>query len=361
MRRLIGRLGCVSRVIGPPEGGPQVLDNRLQSGHRSGHAVAFTENRRARDQYAGTGTNDERRRRGVDASIHLHIARRVEPFDQRAHPFDLRHRGVNELLMTEARIDRHDQYLVHVVDDFLQHAGGVAGWIATPARLPSELIRCTVRCRWWLPSQCTRSESDPASANETRSQSGSETIRCVSRGRCVTPRSDFTIAGPIERFGTNRSVHHVDVDAIRSSLLCLDHLLTETSEVGGEDRRGQLDDPGHTLLIDRGLEDALNGGVEHRVVLVIGLLHRQPFDERARETRDDAVISPQALVAFSLRIAAGERHHSHDLGMRDQFGVEVVSLRQRDLDQDRLARLSFSSASRIAPFSSASAPALSGQ
>src|SRR5262249_48735096 len=79
---------------------------------------------------------------------------------------------------------------------------GVAGLMTTPARFPRALIRCTVRCRLALPSQWTSRESDPASAKASRNASGSDTIRCVSRGRRVTRRTDCTTAGPIERLGT---------------------------------------------------------------------------------------------------------------------------------------------------------------
>src|SRR5262252_9614212 len=71
-----------------------------------------------------------------------------------------------------------------------------------PARLPSALICCTVRCKLSLPSQCTRNESEPASTNSSRKKSGSEIIRWVSRGKRVTRRSDWTIGAPIEMLGT---------------------------------------------------------------------------------------------------------------------------------------------------------------
>src|SRR5262245_10327205 len=55
---------------------------------------------------------------------------------------------------------------------------------------------------------------------------------------------------------------------------------------------------------DRRVVDPLNGCIEHGVVLDIRLLRGQPFDERPRKARDDAVIPSQPLVAFFLRIAA---------------------------------------------------------
>src|SRR5258708_3532809 len=81
-------------------------------------------------------------------------------------------------------------------------AAGVAGLIATPTRLPSAAMLSTVRCRFRLPSQCTRNESEPASTNSSKKESGSVIIRCVSIGSCVTGRSEATIGAPIERFRT---------------------------------------------------------------------------------------------------------------------------------------------------------------
>src|SRR5215467_9529144 len=74
--------------------------------------------------------------------------------------------------------------------------------MTTPARLPSALICCTVRCKLSFPSQCTRNESDPALTNSSRKKSGSEIIRWISKGKRVTRRSDWTIGAPIEMLGT---------------------------------------------------------------------------------------------------------------------------------------------------------------
>src|SRR2546425_8771361 len=97
-------------------------------------------------------------------------------------------------------------------------ADGVAGLMATAARLPSVLIFCTVRCRLLLPSQWTRNESEPAAANSSRKKSGSEIIRWISRGRAVTRRRDWTITAPIERFGTK--CPSITSTWIRSAPLC---------------------------------------------------------------------------------------------------------------------------------------------
>src|SRR5215475_14912369 len=73
-----------------------------------------------------------------------------------------------------------------------------------------------------------------------------------------------------------------------------------------------------------GLEDALDRRIQQGVVLSVGLLDRQPFDQRPRKARHDAMISSQAPVAFVSCIAARQRDDPHDLGMLDELGVQVV-------------------------------------
>src|SRR4029077_13632860 len=84
------------------------------------------------------------------------------------------------------------------------------------------------------------------------------------------------------------------------------------------------------------LEDAVNGCVKHRVELSIGLRGRQPLDQGPGKARHDAVIPPQALVAFLSCISARQRNHSHDLGMLDEFRVQVVLVRQGQLEHYQL-------------------------
>src|SRR5882672_974634 len=75
------------------------------------------------------------------------------------------------------------------------------------------------------------------------------------------------------------------------------------------------------------LKDAVNGCIEHRLELSIGLPDRQPLDQRPGKARHDAVIPPQALVAFLSCISARQGHHPHDLGMLDELRVQVVLVR----------------------------------
>src|SRR5882724_5460302 len=215
-------------------------------------------------------------------------------------------------------------------------ADGVAGLMATAARLPSVLILCTVRCKLLLPSQWTRNESEPAAANSSRKKSGSEIIRWISRGRCVTRRRDWTIAGPMLRFGTK--CPSITSTWIRSAPACS---ASATCWPRRAKSAARIDGASFTVIARSSvgrLEDALNRCIQQGVVLRIGLLGRQPLHQRSREARHDAVIPPQAPVAFFPRITARERNHPHDSGMLHEFGVEVVLLRQGELEHDQLVR-----------------------
>src|SRR5882724_9668456 len=218
--------------------------------------------------------------------------------------------------------------------------------MATVALLPSALMRCTVRCRLSLPSQWTRNESEPAAANSSRKKSGSEIIRCVSRGRCVTRRRDWTIAGPMERFGTKcpsiTSTWIRSAPACSASATCWPRRAKSAARIEGASFTvASCISPSLTLAIARSsvgrVKDALNRCVEQGVELGFGLLGGQPLDQRPRKARHHAVIPPQARVAFFPCIAARQRNYPHHLGMTDALGVEVVFLRQGELEHDSLA------------------------
>src|ERR1700730_11893646 len=57
------------------------------------------------------------------------------------------------------------------------------------------------------------------------------------------------------------------------------------------------------------LKDTPNGCIQQGVKLGIGLLGRQPLDQRPRKARHDAVVPAQAVVAFFPCITARQRNH----------------------------------------------------
>ena len=99
---------------------------------------AAAEDRRAGDEHVRAGGDDRRRRLGADAAVDRDVD--VAPGDQRLHLRDLLQHRRDEALPAEAGIDGHHQDDVEPVEHILDGATGVAGLIATPARLPSARI-----------------------------------------------------------------------------------------------------------------------------------------------------------------------------------------------------------------------------
>ena len=58
----------------------------------------------------------------IDAPIHLQIARGLDSLDHLADAPDLCKGRLEEMLMAETRVDRHNQYLINVRQDLLQHS-----------------------------------------------------------------------------------------------------------------------------------------------------------------------------------------------------------------------------------------------
>ena len=88
-------------------------------------------------------------------------------------------------------------------------------------------------------------------------------------------------------------------------------------------------------------KDALNRYIQHGIILRIGLLDRQPFHQRPREARHDAVIPTEAGIAFFQGVPPRQRNDFQNFRMSDAISVKVVLLRQRDLEHDRLTRRQF--------------------
>ncbi len=75
---------------------------------------------------------------------------------------------------------------------------------------------------------------------------------------------------------------------------------------------------------------------ERRVELGIGLLGRQALGQRAREAGDHALLPRQAGIGLVTRITARQRHDLQHARMRHEFLVEIVHLRQRELQHHLL-------------------------
>ena len=104
----------------------------------------------------------------IDAAVHLQIALGLSAIDQLPYATDLGESRMEEMLMPEAGSTVMTSTWSTSGRISTSTSAGVAGLIATPARFPRSRMLCTVRCRLKLPSQWTRNESEPASANSWR-------------------------------------------------------------------------------------------------------------------------------------------------------------------------------------------------
>ena len=88
------------------------------------YTFAVTKNRRSSHEHIGASFNYEGRSRRVDAPVHFQVAAGLDLINHLPHAPDLWQGRMDEMLVSEARIDRHDQHLIHVLQDFLQHLRG---------------------------------------------------------------------------------------------------------------------------------------------------------------------------------------------------------------------------------------------
>ena len=217
-----------------------MVDGRAQAFHRRGHAVRVVEDRRTRHQHGGAGPNDQGGRRRVDASIDFHLAAGLASFDELAHPLDLRQRRPDELLVPETRIHGHDQHLVQVLNDLLQHGRRrrrVDGDSGALAERPDPLHRA-VQIVVALPVDEERIGAglDELVQKEIGIRDHQMDLE-RELGRPPKGLDDRRAHGQIRH---EMSVHHVDVDPVGSSLFRLGYLLAQPGEVRGENRRGEL-------------------------------------------------------------------------------------------------------------------------
>src|SRR5262245_24090065 len=94
---------------------------RSQTVDACSHAFAISKNGRPGHQNIGARFDYTPGCYRINASVHPQIAGGFDPLDHLANAPDLWQGCLEEMLMTETRIDRHDQYLVNVVQYLLQN------------------------------------------------------------------------------------------------------------------------------------------------------------------------------------------------------------------------------------------------
>ena len=105
----------------PGYGGVATRKGGMQSIHGIGHSCNFSENRRT--SYKDVRSRCVGQRCGflIHASVHLQLTATMKVVDHFSNTSDLRQCAVQEVLMSEAGIDRHDHNLVQVRQDLFQH------------------------------------------------------------------------------------------------------------------------------------------------------------------------------------------------------------------------------------------------
>ena len=269
--------------------------------------------------------------------------------------------------MPKTGIDRHNEHLVDVRQDFLQHRR----WGRRVDDHPSPFAQCLDALHSAVQIAVTfpvDQERIRAGLGRTRPRKipGSRSSGESPEGRRVTRRSDWTTGAPIERLGTKcpsiTSTWMRSAPACSASATCSPKRAKSAERIDGAsltialsisevrrsnsrtDRAGLdavmrlLPYPIGHLLSGGCFIDTLNGCIQQGVELGRGLLGRQPRHQRPRKARHNPVIPAQAPVAFFPCISARQCKHPHDLGMTDALGVEIVLLRQGELEHDHLTR-----------------------
>src|SRR5215472_4685243 len=95
------------------------MKTRSQTVHACGDALSGSENGRAGHKDFSARLDCKVGSRRIDASVHLQITRWLDPLDHLAYAPDLWQNRREEMLMAEAWVDRHDQYLIKVGQDLL--------------------------------------------------------------------------------------------------------------------------------------------------------------------------------------------------------------------------------------------------
>ncbi len=176
----------------------------------------------------------------VDPAVDLHVGSGLDPLEHFADPRDLRERRPDEVLMSETRVDRHDQHLVHVGQDFLQHRRGRRGIDHDPDPLAERLhaLHGAVQVVVAFPVDEQRVRPRLDERFEIRIRIGDHQVRLDREPRHRPQRAHDR--RPHRNVGYEVSIHDVDVDAVGAGALRLHDLLAQPREIRGEDRRGEL-------------------------------------------------------------------------------------------------------------------------
>src|SRR5215472_16653426 len=115
---------CISAPLQNRSTHCQVVSRGPQRLHGGANSVVCGEYRRPGHEHVRSRCHYQRGSRFINASVHFEVTFRFELVDHAAHPANLGQGRLKEMLMSEARIDGHNQHLVHIWQNFLQHSRG---------------------------------------------------------------------------------------------------------------------------------------------------------------------------------------------------------------------------------------------
>src|SRR5215467_15971795 len=124
-----------------------LFEAHSQPVHRCRHLLAFSKHRGSRDQHIRARIHHQRRGARVNTTVNLEITASLALIYHPTHTPYLGQCRVDEPLVSEARVDRHDEHLIHVPKDFFQHCRGSRGIDGHAGTLPESLdaLYCAVQ------------------------------------------------------------------------------------------------------------------------------------------------------------------------------------------------------------------------
>src|SRR5215831_1005775 len=115
--------------------------------HRCSHALALSKNCCSGDQHIGSGFHHQRSSACINPAINLQITALLSLINHPTHTPYLGQCRVNELLVSETRVDGHDEHLIHVWENCFQNrrgSGGINDHSGTFAQC-LDVLHCTMQ------------------------------------------------------------------------------------------------------------------------------------------------------------------------------------------------------------------------
>ena len=209
-----------------------------QIGKGRGHAFAGSENGRAGHQDIGARFNCQPCGFRIDTAIHLQVTCGLDPFDHLADAPDLWQGRLEKLLMSETRVDRHDQYLIDVGQDLFQHSPRRSRVDRHAGALTQTLdaVNGAMQVSVAFPMNEKRVGACLDKLIEEKVRRRDHQVRFEGKPRYSPERMDNRRSH--REVGNEVAIHDIDVNPIGAGPLRLGHLLSQMAEIcRKEDRK----------------------------------------------------------------------------------------------------------------------------